>query len=166
MTGLVKMGTKTGAVLALYHRERSQKARQALLATLRVIEADIATYGYYSDPSDLDKPLRLSMAEVQRRAGLGAAFLRNQRHHDLRETVLDWLSGQKKSFETSKTGGQKKKRERISYYEDVLKKVSSEGQDWLIERARLTMELSKLKGEIELVRARSNVVGIHKDKEN
>ena len=149
-----------GAGLAQYHRDRSDKARKRLLETLRQIEAEVAERGYYCDAEDPDKHLRLSMVEVQRRAGLSDAYLRNRRDHDLREIVQDWLHVQKQNFATSKPSGKKIKRDTIRFYEDVLRKTSSEAQAWLIKKVELEKELSALRQEIESVRRSDNVAGI------
>jgi Tfp pilus assembly ATPase PilU len=125
---------------------------------LRQIEKELVQHGFYHSPSSPDHPRRLSLAEVQRRAGLGSSFLRNPRHHDLREIVKDWLLVQQRGFSTSKKLGQGKKRDKISFYEDALAKASSEAQAWLIEKKRLKNEVAELKKSLKIASGRTNVV--------
>jgi len=152
--------TRIGADLAQYHRERSDEKRQAVLVTLRQIEIEIAEHGYYSAPDDPDKHLRLSMSEVQRRAGVSEAYLRNPRHHDLRKIVQDWLRVQAQKFATSKPEGKKVKRDTIRFYERALQEVSAEALRWRVEKAAFEKEIADLRQEIAAMRRSDNIVGI------
>ncbi|MCC8950219.1 hypothetical protein H8A97_35370 [Bradyrhizobium sp. Arg62] len=155
-----KSATQVGTDLAQYHRERSDEKRKAVLATLRQIEAEIVEHGYFCAPENPDKHLRLSMSDVQRRAGVSEAYLRNPRHHDLREVVQDWLRVQAQKFATSKPEGKKVKRGTILFYERALQEVSAEALRWRTEKAAFEKQIADLKKEIAAMRRSDNVVGI------
>lgn len=159
-------GKVTATKLAQYHQQRSKEARERLLTVLRQIEKELVQHGFYFSPNSPDHPRRLSLAEVQRRAGLGSSFLRNPRHHDLREIVQDWLLVQQRSFSTSKSRGQRKKRNKISFYEEALAKASSEAQAWLIEKKQLKNEVTELKKRLEIASGKTNVVSGNFDATN
>lgn len=101
--------------------------------------------------------------------GAGLAYYRRAHSQEAQKTPLttphdivkDWLSIRRRNFKTSKRTGIKKKRERISFYEDALEKISSEVQAWLIKRARLGDEIPMLKAEREAIRRSGNIVGIN-----
>lgn len=112
--------------LAKFHRERMEHSRQSVLDAMKTIDAEMAERGYYSDPKDPDKPLRLSVQEVQRRAGVSDAYLRNVRHKDLKKIVQDWLQTHKNKSTTSKPDAVKARRDTIKFYERALSETAAE----------------------------------------
>lgn len=135
---------KPGATLAQFHRERSDRARNSILAALRTLESEIAERGYYCDPEDPDKPRRLSVQEVQRRAGVSSGYLRNSRHSDLREIVNDWLHAQKARFATAKPDAAKVRRDTIRWYEQALAEVTAEAMQWRATKAAQEKRIAEL----------------------
>lgn len=147
--------------LAKFHRERSDRARNSILETLRKIEAEIAERGYYCDPEDPDKPRRLSIQEVQRRAGVSTAYLRNSRHTDLREIVQDWLHVQKEQFATAKPDATKVRRYTIRFYEKSLAQVTAEAMHWRATKAAQEKRIADLEAQIEAMSVNGgNVVSL------
>ncbi|MCR9071840.1 MAG: hypothetical protein NXI18_08980 [Alphaproteobacteria bacterium] len=140
---------KAGDALAQYHKDRSNKARNSIIATLRMIEAEIVERGYYCDPDDPDKPRRLSLEEVQRRAGVSTAYLRNSRHADLREIVQDWLHVQKERFATAKPDAAEARRDTIRFYEKALAEVAAEALHWRATKAAQEKRIADLEAQIE-----------------
>ena len=65
---------------------------------------------------------------------------------------------QQRGFSTSKKLGQGRKRDKISFYEDSLKKTSSEAQAWIIKQNRLKNEVAELKKRLEIASRRTNVL--------
>lgn len=157
---MTKKSPSTQSKLAVYHRKRSKKSREAVLTAMRQIEAEIATRGYYCDSDDPDKHLRLSVSEVLRRAGVSEAYLRNPRNHDLRAIVQDWLHVQKEMFATSKPKGKKVRRDTIQFYEKALQKVSAEAVQWRATTDTLKKEIVNLEEEIANMRRSDKVVEI------
>ncbi|WP_119306030.1 hypothetical protein [Cohaesibacter haloalkalitolerans] len=135
--------------LAKHHKERMEASRQSILGAMKDIEAEIDERGYYCDPEDPDKPRRLSMQEIQRRAGVSEAYLRNARHADLREDVRQWLAVQKKKTgASSKPEAEKVRRETIRYYEQTLKELATETAMWKAAHDDLVKQVERLKTQI------------------
>lgn len=139
---------KTGDALARYHKDRKNRTRTAIVETLRVIEAEIAKRGFYSDPEDPDKPRRLSVQEVQRRAGVSESYLRIPRHADLLEIVQDWLHVQKDQFATAKPDATKARRDTIRFYEQALADVTAEALQWRATKAAQEKRIKDLEAQI------------------
>ena len=151
---------KLGTDLTRYQKERSKEARASILSTLRKIEKELSDQGFYSDPEDSTKEKRLTLTEIQKRAGVSDAFLRNEKHRDLRDIVQDWLHIQKREHNTTKSRKKKDTRDKIEFYEKALSSVSSEAQAWLLEKSHLNTELEKLRSEVKLIRSKNKIVGI------
>ena len=134
--------------LAEYHRGRKEKSQQAILDAMRTIDAEIAQRGYYYEPDNPDKPRRLSVQEVQRRAGVSEAYLRNARHKDLKKQVQNWVKGHKKESAVSKPDGAKARRDTIEFFEQALAEISSQAISWRKDLATKDRRIKALEAQI------------------
>jgi hypothetical protein len=140
---------------------RGEATREKVLAALQTMEREIDKHGLYPNNDG-----KVTLTEVARRAGVSAITLRNKHHHQTRGIVQDWLTKLKRSAPTTKLKAQKATREKITWYEDALKKVNFEALKWRVELQALTQENEKLRNQVTTLQtpADAKVVGINSRK--
>jgi hypothetical protein len=136
---------------------RGEATREKVLAALQTMEREIDEHGLYPENNG-----KVTLTEVARRAGVSAITLRNQHHHQTRDIVQDWLAKLKRRAPTTKLKARKAARDKITWYEDALKKVNFEALKWRVELAALTQENEKLRNQVVTLKAPADakVVGI------
>jgi len=146
--------SKRADELKRYQKERSSRARSAVLNALREIDIELAERGYYRDPEQPENSKRLTLSEIQKRAGVSDGFLRNIKHRDLRKIVQDWLLVKKQDLLPAKAEASGAKPDTISYYESALRRASSDAQVWLTEKKKLQDEISRLEKALKAKNAK------------
>jgi hypothetical protein len=138
-------------------RARGEATRKKVLAALRTIEREIDEHGLYPENNG-----KVTLTEVARRADVSAVTLRNQHHHQTRDIVQDWLAQLKQRAPTTKPKARTATRDKITWYEDALKKVNAEALKWRAELAALSQENEKLCNQIATMKTPdgAKVVGI------
>jgi len=129
-------------------------------SAMRTIEAEIKEHGTYPYNNGV-----LNMTEVCKRAGIGSTTLRNRHHHPIRDSVKRWLDSIEKRAATNLADVHAAHREKISFYEEALRKVNAEAVEWRAEMVILAEENRELREQIaNMTFEKATVVGIKQRK--
>jgi hypothetical protein len=128
-------------------RARGEATREKMLAAMRTIDRELDEHGLYLEDNG-----KVTLTEVARRAEVSAVTLRNRHHHQTRDMVRNWLAQLARRGATTKPRARKAARDKISWYEDALRKVNTEALKWRAELAALTQENENLRNQVAMIK--------------
>lgn len=142
------------AEIAVSGREAAQRkaktTRMAVTEAIEAIETDIErNKGIYPFANGV-----VSSAEVLRRAGLSAAALQKQPHHELRDEVNAWVAGTASKLARGVKVVRRAVTERVDQANDDIRRIRQRWleadlvyTDMVLENSKLKQETSRLKAQ-------------------